>query len=368
MQSYWSGFYNLTICLDWREAYNTLEQKATQTGDNVIQAMPICGTYPSTNVKVGKVSDFTPGTCKVTVEQFQRNEPSTNPTNNYETQVTISGENGGVYGSSAKQDSSSPLIIADSNLPYQLIVKVDTDKGDGSAVEFWYSDQWWTSNDQAHKCDFAGYKEGSHSRTGTCNFDCKAPPATSQTIASATKAAPTDAVTASPGPQTLSANLAPTITASGGGGSATGTGTASQPTSTGDFTGGNCTMHIQEWQRNEKDVNPSNDYAVEVTIKDGNGKLVVDSGQISAPANQWVDINGGGLPHPLAVKTGYGDDKADPPPRTGKGFDEQGDNYPLRCSYGPDGLDQLFNVTGRSPGHVGKYDHGVRAMDSWFKC
>jgi hypothetical protein len=92
----------------------------------------------------------------------------------YQTEIHILDNNGDEAGNAARDAAEDPRVVINSNLPYQLIVNTwGGGETEDTMVEFWYSDQWWLSIDQEHKCDF---KPWSHNyRTGECEFAC--PPA-----------------------------------------------------------------------------------------------------------------------------------------------------------------------------------------------
>jgi hypothetical protein len=97
-------------------------------------------------------ADYEHSFCRVHVTQYQKNEGiDTNPLHDCQMAITIKDGKINQIGYATKQDAEYALIV-DSRLPIGLIIQdglVDNDP-----VCFWYSNQWWCSNDQLHHCNF----------------------------------------------------------------------------------------------------------------------------------------------------------------------------------------------------------------------
>ncbi|KAF5390806.1 hypothetical protein D9757_004425 [Collybiopsis confluens] len=104
---------------------------------------------------------------------------------------------------------------------------------------------------------------------------------------------------------------------------------------------GNCGVHITQYQKNEKEVNPVNHYTLNVILKDANGMVVGFNGNGDASTTVSVTSQ---LPYVFEITAG------------------NLDNDPLSFAYGGDKWDS--STKGRCS--VGKYDSGSRQMD--FVC
>jgi hypothetical protein len=264
---------------------------------------------------------YAPGRCGLHVEQWQRNEGDENPTPDYQLAVTIKDGANIVIGSATKQIATHPLAV-DSKLPFDVIVKEGN--ADNDPIQFWYADQYWDSNSKA--CSMGKYDSGN--RNGDCSFNCPNPSG-SAPPASATVALPTGIIPA--------ANSQAALT------TATGTASSSTAKPTETHAPGWCGVHVRQYQKNEKGENPSNDYAVEITLYDAKKNTVGTSGFQDAPANKPVPVTNSILPNPFTVTA------------------QSVDSDPLLFAYGS----TTWNSTGCK---VGKYDSGHRDMDCGFTC
>lgn len=309
------GYFNFTMSLSPFEASTTIQ------GDTSQQAAP-CGSSPSPFVSTSPTNSagYSPGWCGIHIEQYQKNEDDENPTSDYEVSILIKDAAGNQIGQATKQDASKPLYVQ-SKLPHNLIVQLGN--VDSDPIFFWYADQYWLTNDNsAHDCKLGGFDSGN--RQGDCGFTCSNP--TNSPPASATQPLPTGLIKANDGsdPTTLP-TAAPTAT----------------------YAAGWCGVHVRQYQKDEKNENPTDNYEVEVTLYDAKQNVIGTSGQVSAPTDQAVNVQDS-LPHVFTLET--------------KAIDKD----PLMYSYNGQSWDSA-----NSRGHdcsVGKYDSGYRDIDCGFSC
>lgn len=270
---------------------------------------------------------FKPGQCHVHIEQFKKNAQDLNPLDSYQLSITVTDNSNLQVGMATKQLANGPLEVVDTSLPYDLVAVPGA--GDDDPLEFWYSDQHWKSDSKSNGCNMGKYDKGS--RKGDCKFDCpypsdKTPPKSDNSL---------------PGPPT------PAV----GGVSSFNTFTTVQPTSTDQaanpiptYATGDCKFHLVQWQKNEgPDINPINDYEIEVTITDSKGKFVGASGKVAAPKDNAVSVKG--LVKPLTITA------------------ETIDKDPLSVSYDGATFDTNSEHCKRS-----KYQNGHRDLDCKFTC
>lgn len=308
-----------------------------QAAHNIAKKKAPCASDGGTGAPVIQYG-YVPGTCSIHVVQYQKDEKNLNPLSDYQLEVTVYDGAKNTIGDIAKESSEEPLLIVNSELPYNIIVA--TGAVDEDAVCFWYSDQWWCSNDQAHHCDFGPYNDGL--RTGDCDFSCPAP--TSAPPATATQPIPTTMITAVAGPLVFTRPATTTTLSNGVTSVITPTVAAPTYSPTGTFSPGNCGLHVRQHQRNEKDQNPTNDFELEVTLYDGKQKEIGGSGQVSAPSGQNITVLSS-LPNPFMAQTGDADDD------------------PVLFFHDSDRWDSSSQQC-----KVGKYSSGHRDMDCGFSC
>ena len=248
-------------------------------------------------------ADFKPGNCSVHFSQWQKNEGDENLLNSYQIEVDMFDEEGHLIGQAAKQDNAQPIEIFESVLPFHLIV--GSVGNDSDPVSFWYSDQFWQSNDtkrcQTREKDYVWHKG---MRQGHCNWTCEAFAGANPSIpVSATQSVrlPSPAIKAV-GDTTQFLNTwteaktfaAPTSTRN--------TAAAAGPPKP-TYSTGWCTFHLTQYQRHEGEENPTANYEIEVTVYDASKppKIVGNSNQVEAPTNKSVTVHG--LDQPLNFTT-----------------------------------------------------------------
>ena len=111
---------------------------------------------------------YATGTCRVHTRQWQRNEGSKNPTNDYQLEVTI-------YDGSNKPIGSSGKMPAPPNKPVSvrgLVQPLDVTAFvvDKDPLEFKFEAQDWKSDGDGVDCSVGGYDSGH--RDMDCNFPC----------------------------------------------------------------------------------------------------------------------------------------------------------------------------------------------------
>ncbi|KAF1987464.1 hypothetical protein K402DRAFT_420275 [Aulographum hederae CBS 113979] len=337
------GFFNFTICLQYEEA-----QRGIEDGVDAV-----CGEFPNkgdSGTEVNSEGSFTPGWCSVQVTQFLRNAgDKVNPLADYQLEVKVRDNIGIEIGSATKQSAKFPLVVDNSVLPWDVIVS--TGANDEDPLGFWFAEQFWTSNDNIgdHQCNFGRYNGGR--RTGECKFSCGPPldpPLPSGSIDHPFPAAPS---VAKPGENVFHNTYtvdAPPPTATPEPGPQPGD---PQPEDPWANLHGNCGVHIVQYQRWARDLNPLDVFQLEVTIKDINNNGQVTSGKVPAPQGQPVVVDFQG--HPFWVITPGADDE------------------PLEIRYN---YDDFFSDTPLGDGTentrcgVGPYDHDERHLDCGFRC
>ncbi|KAI4245470.1 MAG: hypothetical protein L6R40_002531 [Gallowayella cf. fulva] len=300
---------------------------------------------------------YSQGQCRVHVQQWKKSSNSYNNANQldiYQISVDIYDSNNRGIGSATKQKADKPLEVANANLPYNLIVVPGG--GDDDPMNFWYADQYWDSDKDKDadkpKCHVGKYNDGSHydgyARQMDCNFDCPLVTPDEEPPKSATidHPLPNPAVSAYAGPETY-------------------LNTYSKPTPAGpnaaeatpDYASGVCSMHVTQYQRNEGAENPTNDFQIEINVKDAKGNQAANLPKMGAPKGKKLTANG--LKKPLTVQVGddtdYGDysyvyfnyDGFEFTQKT-KMKDHKGNDYQV-CKYGG-------------------YEDGNRDMDCQFNC
>lgn len=305
------GFFNFTICLNAAEAAGNIVEGKT----------PVCANVPdSTGVSLSvNQNGYAPGWCGVHVSQYEKSTGSANPLAEYQLAVTIFDGAGQPIAYATKQPVD-PAIIVPSKLPFNLIV---SDNGADDTVCFWYSDQYWCSNDQAHHCNFGKYDGDTKAREGNCGFTCNNPG--SSPPASATQQVPAGAVTAYMG---------------------TGAAAATAVAAPKSYAPGSCGLHIRQYQKTEtaNDLNPGPDYALELTLYDAKKTLLAYMDKTDAPTGKWLNIQG---PLPWIVQAST----------------EAVDSDPVDLRYAVQSW-----TTKSSQCSQGGWNKGVRDIDCGFSC
>ncbi|KAL8826426.1 MAG: hypothetical protein Q9170_007407 [Blastenia crenularia] len=279
------------------------------------------------------------GKCRAHVTQWQKNEVQNNANQlpDYQLSVDIFDQAGRQTGSATKQDAAKPLEVGNTALPYDLIVVPGAT--DDDPVSFWYADQYWMSNetDDPHKCHGGGGQGGGGGydhgfRQIDCGFDCplKDPdtdPPASATIAHPLPATPIGAV---PGLSSYANTYSKPVPAAA--------------TAAPDYASGVCGMKITQYQRNEKTKNPTNDYQLEISVKDSTGKLAASLPKEACPSGKPVVMHGlkGG---DFTVTVGMGDTDVLKFNYNGQDFDTKS----LKCG-------------------IGGYEKGDREMNCNINC
>ncbi|KAL8646809.1 MAG: hypothetical protein Q9210_005916 [Variospora velana] len=290
------------------------------------------------------------GRCRAHVTQWQKNQVknNVNPLPNYQLSVEIYDQAGRLVGSASKQDAAKPLEVDNSALPYNLILA--TGGLDSDPISFWYADQYWTSKDtgEPHKCkggeDGGDDEYDNGARRMDCGFDCPflkagqedAPgsatidhpiPATPvQAVAGETSFVNTYSKTAGPAP----AEATPT------------------------YVSGVCRMKITQYQKHQKDSNPTNDFQLEISVKDSEGNQAAYLPKRVCPIGEPITMMG--------LKGGYfnvivGKDLGDEPLT---------DYTPISFTY----CGQEFDTDSLKclQGEGGQYENGDRELDCNINC
>lgn len=338
-----AGVVNIPVC-DYEGNYEHPGIGCPKLGSTSNSEKKGCDIIPESEGK-NLPGQYQFGTCKAHVQQWTKLalKNNANQLPDYQIQVDVYDTDGRSVGSATKQDAKDPLEVSDTNLPYNLIVVPGG--GDDDPMNFWYADQYWDSSDKdTHKCSVGDYNDGSHydgsSRQMDCNFDCPLADPNDNPPKSATidHPLPNPAIKAYPGPTQFvntyskAAAAAPT--------------TAPTP----NYATGVCGMHITQYQRNEKDSNPTNDYQLEVNVKDAKGAEAANLPKMSAPQDKPLTMNG--LKTPMTIRLGgYKDDKA------------KGEDSVIYFAYDGQNFD-----TESLKCHKGGYEDGNRDMDCNFNC
>ena len=113
------GFFNWTICLDYKEASRSLAKSVGHDGKAAI-----CGKSPSPgdSSNLNTQGSFTPGRCRVHWIQYQKHDGNSNPLNDYQFEVNVTDGAGLPIGSAAKQSASDRIMVSDTSLPYGLLI------------------------------------------------------------------------------------------------------------------------------------------------------------------------------------------------------------------------------------------------------
>ncbi len=234
----------------------------------------VCDTYIGAN----QPGSYNPGNCRAHVTQYKPNSGQ-NPLNDWELTITIFDNSNIEIGQATQQSAQEPLIVADSVLPFDLIVATGADK---DTITFWYADQYWDSETgcKLGEGKMGGWAGGA--RQGDCGFQCPFPAYGDPPPVSATIAHPL------PGPAT--AAIAGSATYLNTFITATPTATPAPPAA--DYARGKCTMHIKQYQKHEDGENETGDYQIDVVIYDAKNKALKDNGKVPAPGGQPVEVYG----------------------------------------------------------------------------
>ncbi|KAL8676547.1 MAG: hypothetical protein Q9186_006942 [Xanthomendoza sp. 1 TL-2023] len=304
-----------------------------------------CKIIPKSEGK-NEPGQYTQGKCRAHVQQWKTKGDAGSNANQldaYQISVDVYDDSNRGIGSATKQNAEKPLEVANANLPFNLVVVPGG--GDEDPMRFWYADQYWESDNE--KCKVGDYTGGSHydghSRQMDCSFDCPLPMPEDEPPKSATidHPLPNPAVSAYAGPTSY-------------------TNTYSKPTPAGpspadktpDYESGTCQMHVTQYQRNEGASNPTNDFYLEINIKDAKGDQAANLPKMAAPKGKKITVDG--LKKPLTAQVG--DDK------------DYGDYSWVHFSY--DGFDftQGTKMKDTKVCRYGGYEDGNRDMDCSFNC
>ncbi|KAI4212618.1 MAG: hypothetical protein LQ351_004690 [Letrouitia transgressa] len=244
-----------------------------------------CDTVPASEGKNPK-GVFQVGKCRAHVEQFQKDEGNTNLLHDYQVAVDVFDNSNRQIGQASKQSAAKPLEVVNANLPFNIIVVPGGT--DDDPMNFWFADQYWDSNNK-DRCSVGAYDSGS--RKMDCTFDCGPPPEPLPVSATKDHPLPNPAVKAvAAGTSFVNTYVRPSATAPA---------VSATPT----YKSGKCRFHCVQYQKNEgQDINPTNDYMVQLTFQQDGGDVFMDSGKISAPADKEVEIPG--LKKKFIVKAG----------------------------------------------------------------
>ncbi|KAF2017511.1 hypothetical protein BU24DRAFT_490664 [Aaosphaeria arxii CBS 175.79] len=322
------GFFDYPICFDMKEVLETLRNDKSGKA-------PLCGPKPRYPETIGggfEANGYAPGICKVFVKQWAKDKKSDNKLDEYQTEIKIYDANGDEAGSAAKDAGDDPRVVVNSLLPYDLIVNTwgNGEKGDNQAmIEFWYSDQWWLSIDQEHKCDFGKWK--GRERSGNCFFNCPRPVEGEDPLPSAiaNKVPAEPLETAIPGTVTYAPGPLPTP--------------APAPSSD-VFKKGWCTMHVIHHQKVD-----GHDFEIEVFLFDAEERVVGYTGRAFAQPYKPIPVK------PVVGETPYATDLVV--------WVGDVDKDPISFKY----KEKVFNSADGTC-KEGKYDHNERRMDCGFTC
>ncbi|KAL8799372.1 MAG: hypothetical protein Q9182_005944 [Xanthomendoza sp. 2 TL-2023] len=304
-----------------------------------------CKTIPMSEGK-NEPGQYTQGKCRAHVQQWKKSSNSGSNANQldvYQISVDVYDNSNRGIGSSTKQKADKPLEVANANLPFNLIVVPGG--GDKDPMRFWYADQYWESDND--KCKVGDYTGGSHydgySRQMDCNFDCPLPMPEDEPPKSATidHPLPNPAVSAYAGPSSY-INTYSKPTPAG----------PSPAEQTPEYESGTCQMHVTQYQRNEGASNPTNDFYLEINIKDAKGEQAANLPKMAAPKGQKITVNG--LKKPLTAQVG--DDK------------DYGDSSSVNFSYDGFDFNEKTKMKDTKICHYGGYEDGNRDMDCAFNC
>ncbi|KAL9633933.1 MAG: hypothetical protein Q9164_004400 [Protoblastenia rupestris] len=296
-----------------------------------------CDTWPVSS-GTNQPGDYIHGWCKVHVEQWQKHHGNDNPLGSFQLSATITDDGSRDIGHAAKQPAANSLAIVNSVLPFNLVVAAGTT--DDDPIQFWYADQYWNSSSSENQCSVGGYEDGN--RGLECGFHCPLPDPGSAAV-SATAAHPfPNTPTAAIGGYTTFTNTYQTASPTSTAANATSTGPPPKPT----YATGKCSVHIKQFQKNDKESNPTGNYQIEATIFDAtpdNKGPIGTSGHVPAPDGEAVSVTG--LVSPLTISSGQVDDD------------------PLTINF-----DGKTFKTSDEQCDVGDYDSGARDMDCHFDC
>ncbi|KAL9008526.1 MAG: hypothetical protein Q9173_006359 [Seirophora scorigena] len=308
-----------------------------------------CAWVPASEGK-NPPGTYQQGGCRAHVTKWQKNQVKNNANQlpNYQLSVDIYDQDNRVVGSATKQDAAKPLEVDNTALPYNLIVAAGA--LDFTPVSFWYADQYWTSKetDGPHKCK--GGKDGGDdeyangARNMDCNFDCPLvkpedgdPPA-SATVDHPLPATPVEAVAgvfSFDNTYSKTAGPAPA---------------AATPT----YVSGVCPMKITQYQKHQQKSNPTNDFQVEISVKDSEGNQAAYLPKKACPIGEPVTMKGlRGGDFNVIVGKDLGDELLT-------------DYTPLRFTYSAQGFDT--NKLKCLKGKDRQYQNGDRELDCNINC
>ncbi|KAJ5601176.1 hypothetical protein N7510_010710 [Penicillium lagena] len=308
-----AGFFQVPICLN---AYAAAERV-----EKIFEDSDPCGEEPDASGKSTPKNDdgYAAGQCGVHITQYQRNEgDAVNPLDVFQLKLNILDANQESIGFMIKQAAEEALIVP-SKLPYDLWVQVGD--GDDDPICFWYSNQYWCTDNDDWGCNIGEYDSGE--RNGDCGFSCPNP---MDDFPTTTYDLPSPAKTAYDGTSVPTSTAAP-------------------PEVT--YAQGACGVHVIQYQKNENKngLNPTDYYQVQFEVKDADNNLITTSPTSQAESGNPVTIQGDGLEYPFSVTVG----DIDSDPVSFKYNDQEWDSDADQCS-------------------VGKYDTGTRNMDCGFTC
>ncbi|KAL8937417.1 MAG: hypothetical protein Q9216_004428 [Gyalolechia sp. 2 TL-2023] len=264
--------------------------------DNPGVGCPRLNKYPSDQSKCDLVpiseghnqpGEYQQGGCRAHVVQWQKNGIANNANQlpDYQLSVDIYDQNGRRVGSATKQSAAQPIEVDNTALPYNLIVAAGG--VDDDPVTFWYADQYWASDETEnnHQCRGGGGPNGgggydNGARQIDCGFDCPLDDPDVEPPASATIDHPLPAtpVVAVPGPSSYANTYSKTAPAAA--------------TVTPDYLSGVCRMKITQYQRNDEDSNPTNDYQIEINVTDGEGNQAANFPKQPCPSGEPKTMKG----------------------------------------------------------------------------
>ncbi|KAL8736203.1 MAG: hypothetical protein Q9166_000358 [cf. Caloplaca sp. 2 TL-2023] len=340
------GVINIPVC-DYLTDYKHPGVGCPVLDDDEYQDEDSCKTIPESEGK-NEPGQYSQGKCRAHVQQWKKDQTKNNANqlDVYQISVDVYDDKNRAIGSATKQKADKPLEVTNANLPFNLIVVPGG--GDDDPMNFWYADQYWKSDDGKDtnhpKCSVGDYmgrsQYDSSSRQMDCGFDCPLPMPDEDPPKSATidHPLPNPAVSAYAGPTSFENTYSDRPTPSG----------PAPAAATPTYAGGTCAMHVTQYQRwNEGTGNPTNDFQLELNVKDAKGEQAANLPKLPAPKGKKVTMNG--LKFPFMVQVGD---------------DESYDDYSmLHFSYDNFNFDQKKDVC-----KYGGYEDGNRDMDCHFNC
>lgn len=217
-------------------------------------------------------------------------KPDDNPLNVMQLEISILDDVGQLIGYAPKQPFAGTLNLT-SKLPYEALASMS----DQNTVEFWYTDQHFTSSDS--NCNFGDYWGDGEDRQWDCGFSCPAPSSTPPAFAYNSIIHPNPIQVAFDG---NGQNFNP----------ATNPSTTTYDDSNSD---GGCGLHIRQYQMNECSSNgysnPNPFYALELTLYD-TSQTFIGYESMAYPDKDGNVVVQGLLPYQLIANSQPGDTSA----------------------------------------------------------